>query len=302
MTPQFAAFIAPANPRKQLWRVAVVMVFWFLLYMIFTAIILVGWAFAMGLENWFAMAQLALFNSPIEMMALFSTFIGWIAALWILLWLVHRRGLRSLFGPNLWGLTRHFLQAMLYFGVFAVVMQLLLWPGDEVQENIALDVLLKFLAPALVLLFIQITAEELLFRGYLLQQLAARFSSRWMFIVLPSMLFGLLHFDPSYGVLLALMVCAMTGFMGVILADVTYRTGNIGWAMGIHFVNDAIALFWISYQETLSGLALYTVPDVFEDSDKAIGLLLPQFGLLCIGYFIYFFIMERRQQRIELGD
>jgi len=44
------------------------------------------------------------------------------------------------------------------------------------------------------------------------------------------------------------------------------------------------------------------VPDAFKDSDKAIGLLLPQFGLLLVGYLIYFFIMERRQQRIELAD
>ncbi len=44
---------------------------------------------------------------------------------------------------------------------------------------------------------IQTGAEELVFRGYLQQQLAARFASPLIWMVLPALIFGAVHYDPA---------------------------------------------------------------------------------------------------------
>ena len=53
------------------------------------------------------------------------------------------------------------------------------------------------LIPALALILMQVAAEEVAFRGYLLQQLRARFRSPLVWAVLPALVFGALHFDPA---------------------------------------------------------------------------------------------------------
>jgi membrane protease YdiL (CAAX protease family) len=56
---------------------------------------------------------------------------------------------------------------------------------------------MSFLPLALVGVLIQTGAEEVLFRGYMQQQLAARFSSPILWMVLPSAIFAALHYQPE---------------------------------------------------------------------------------------------------------
>ena len=50
-------------------------------------------------------------------------------------------------------------------------------PATEVFQSLPVKTWLMLLLPSLALIFMQVMAEELVFRGYLLQQLRARFSS-----------------------------------------------------------------------------------------------------------------------------
>jgi membrane protease YdiL (CAAX protease family) len=50
---------------------------------------------------------------------------------------------------------------------------------------------------ALPAILVQSAAEELLFRGFLLQGLAARFRSAWIWWLVPALLFGVLHWNPG---------------------------------------------------------------------------------------------------------
>ena len=59
------------------------------------------------------------------------------------------------------------------------------------------------LGPVATVIFLQASSEELVFRGYLPQQLAARFGNPAVWGFLPSILFGALHAgnmpgDPSF--------------------------------------------------------------------------------------------------------
>jgi hypothetical protein len=107
---------------------------------------------------------------------------------------------------------------------------------------------------------IQTGAEEVLFRGYMQQQLAARFSSPIMWMVLPSAIFAALHYQPEImGDNTWLMMAAVFVF-AVLAADLTAVTGNIGAAWAMHFVNNALAILVVATDGPLSGLALYIAP------------------------------------------
>jgi membrane protease YdiL (CAAX protease family) len=139
------------------------------------------------------------------------------------------------------------------------------------------------------LLLLQVTSEELVFRGYLQQQLAARFDSRWIWYVLPSVLFGFLHYDTEIMGSNAWIVVAHTTIFGMIAADVTARTGNLGAAIGLHFANNLFALTIISLDGSLSGLGLYKTAFHVSDEVAIRSVLIPDifFLILLYGLFLY---------------
>lgn len=109
---------------------------------------------------------------------------------------------------------------------------------------------------AIPLILIQTGAEEALFRGYLMQQLFARFRSMLIRVALPTVLFGLLHWNPEApGGSGAIMLAA--GFAGFALALLTIRTGNLYMAWGVHFGINLSAILLVSPTDYLSGLALF---------------------------------------------
>ena len=115
---------------------------------------------------------------------------------------------------------------------------------------------LGFAVIAVPLVYFQSSAEELLFRGLILQHMAARFGAFWAWALAPSLLFGLLHWQPDgYGPG-AWMVLCVTGVTGLAFALVTAATGNLGLAMGLHFGLNVFALLLIAPNDQFAGLAL----------------------------------------------
>lgn len=78
-------------------------------------------------------------------------------------------------------------------------------------------------------------SEELFFRGALYTWLRRRFNFRWAVIV-SAALFGLAHFD-SLGVVLSSLV------MGIAIAIVFEYTHSLYTAIGIHMLNNSLAVF-----------------------------------------------------------
>lgn len=175
-------------------------------------------------------------------------------ALWLTLRLVHRRHLVTLIGPGglrpgamLRGMGLVALAGGLALSLMGVLPAL-------VAQNLVLSDWLAILMPALLLIFFQSSAEELLFRGYLYQLIAAR-GPVWAAMVIPSLLFGLLHHDPAYGANAWMMVLVAV-VMGLISADAVRRTGNLSLSLGLHFGNNIIAILLLSYDRS-GGLALW---------------------------------------------
>ncbi|OIP83573.1 MAG: hypothetical protein AUK37_07105 [Rhodobacterales bacterium CG2_30_65_12] len=257
-------FWQPAMARNQPWRTALGLGLVAVVFVAASVGIIFVAARALGLPGW----QVAQANTPATAAAYFLTFAGFHLGLAVALPLVHRRGYASLFGPARRLTLSHFAIGTgatftIAAGLYSLMgLEHLVLPegvSPPLIRNLAFAPWLAWLLPALLLIFIQTLAEEALFRGYLLQQLRARFRSPLIWAVLPSLAFGALHYDAqTYGVINAGAYVLNATVLGTLAAVLTLRTGNLAAAAGLHFGNNAI-LVLVGLDGTLDGFSLYTV-------------------------------------------
>jgi len=107
-----------------------------------------------------------------------------------------------------------------------------------------------------------------------MQSLAARFASRWIWLLLPALLFGALHWNPAELGANAPLVVLSTTVIGLVLADVTAKTGNLSAAIGLHFANNVTSLLVVSLPGPLAGLSLWVTAADPADPASAGPLLL----------------------------
>lgn len=254
-----AELVAPAQGRRELWRLLLGLIVVVLVYAAGIAIIFGVLIAVSGMEGanvW--MGRMATAETPTATLLVLSTFIGMAVGPMLAARLVHRRAMATLFGPRA-RLLRHFTIAA---AICAVLNALTALIPSSVSPTANLDLALwaSFLPLALVGILVQTGAEELLFRGYIQSQLAARFSTPLVWMILPSALFAVLHFQPAVMGENAWLVVAAVFLFALCAADLTARTGTIGAAWGFHFANNAVAILFLALEGPLSGLALYTVP------------------------------------------
>lgn len=251
-------WIAPARARAEPWRTVA--------------------GFAMAFVIWFAtVVGLASLLDPagprVAAMLYLLSFAGMIGGLALALRLLHDgRPLVSLVGPQ--GLATGQLRlGVAVAGLLgaATSVPVALLAGATMQAGPL--VWLAGAAAILPAVAVQATAEELLFRGYLQQQLAARFRARLVWMLVPAAGFGALHLDPSLGENALPMVAAAT-VMGLVYGDVTAREGNLSAAIGLHFANNAVALLLAPPAGPLSAFGLWgAAPGADDPATVRAGIL-----------------------------
>ena len=205
-------------------------------------------------------------NHPEDLAFVLLTFLPVWIGLAVVLPLLHRRAPLALLGPSHRVNWQHFrLAAVLVLAIavgfemaFQLPTLLLDLPHYKAHMLLQLPQWTLWLLPMLLLLFVQIGAEELLFRGYLLQMIRARGGGFWLAIALPSFLFGLLHYEPETFGQNAYLVVIVTTVLGILLCKVTLRTGKLGAALGIHFANNLTVMFLLGIDGNMDGMALFS--------------------------------------------
>ncbi len=215
------------------------------------------------------MSALSRGETPGAMLVILASFVAMAAGPILAARLVHRRDPATLLGPaprTLRDFARGALAVVLVYSVALAV-----WHAAyDARPGLPPATWALVLLPALIGLAVQTGAEELLFRGYILQQLAARFRTPVVWALLPALAFGVLHFDAGRmgGAMAAWAVVATTLF-GLMAADLTARTGSLGAAWGLHFGNNAFGILLLGTPGNLSGLALFLTPYSAEDMAEA---------------------------------
>ena len=237
------------------------------------------------------------FETPISALLILASFLIWRPAIWLAMRLFSRRPYRSLFGASGRVDWPAFLIGLAIATAIAALSTLaaMALVGAPLATGAGAPPWLGFAAIALPLIYIQSSAEELLFRGLILQHMAARFGAFWAWGLIPSALFGLLHWNPDgYGAA-AWMVLAITGLTGLVFALVTAATGNLGTAMGLHFGLNAYALLVIAPNAAFSGLSLAHWPD---DDAALQRLLAVDFGMLALACLAATILYRRRVRAV----
>ena len=181
---------------------------------------------------------------------------------------IHGRGFWSLIGPPGAALfdLRRVLSAVI--GILLLLQIVAPWGGaGEIVEVRSLLRWLLVLPLAIMALMIQVTTEEMIFRGYLQQQMACVSASPLVWMGVPSLLFGVWHYwngnSPAEG--FVYVVWATT--LGLACADLTARTGTLGAAIGLHLATNffAVMLFGVE-NRPYSGFALILFE--YQDPDE----------------------------------
>ena len=232
-------------------------------------VIEVGWILGAGL--WIGLWSGVLTPTDTTALAAIVTLLTHGVLLGVTLMVVRaaqRRGFWDIVGP--WEpALRDFLSVLIWGG--GLVAALFLWSATELsampevtQKPLLPWLLLLPLAGAAILL--QTAAEEIYFRGYIQNTLAARFANPMVWMVLPSLFFGLLHWTAEAGPIQAVQTVAITTVFGLAAADLTARSGNLGAAIALHFTYNAGLMLTSSTAGTpVSGLALFLFPEGAAD-------------------------------------
>lgn len=265
-TPALEAFAAPARARPALWRT------------------IAGATLAGGLWIAAIVAGLLLAGppqaTPAAILLFLASFAALLAGTALSARLLQGRRPRTLIGPDGFR-ARHFA-----LGVAVIVAATLpaLPFAPPLVRQLPLAVWAAWLLPGLAAVLVQTTAEEVLFRGFLLQSLAARFRSPLAWAVLPSVAFGLLHWNPAELGPNAWLGVVGPAAVGLVLADVTARTGNLSAAIGLHFANNVVALLVVAVPSPVSGLALMLFAVAPPDAAAMRALLLADLASTLVGW------------------
>ena len=253
--PRFESMTAPARAKSEYWRTAVGLFCAIALYMAgsFAFFGIVQTLFGAGIIN-----EIADGNTPRGMLLLLAHFAVMAGSVALTVIYLHGRGPLTLLGDRsrLWRDFLSMVQIALIIALILGAFVAFIW---DLDGNVSFGTWLVLLPLALPLVALQTGAEEVVFRGYLQQQLGARTGLRAVWIGLPSVAFTFVHVDTQTMGQNMWLYLAVIFLFALITADITARTGSIGAAWGLHFMNNVQAILVFSFTGPLSGLGLISL-------------------------------------------
>jgi membrane protease YdiL (CAAX protease family) len=185
-----------------------------------------------------------------------ATFAIYTALLLLMMRAIHGLGLRALIGPTRTAI-REFIKVSFYLSPIYAFLAIPSFTLPEVERQFDTLMWMSLLPATLPLLFVQISAEEFVFRGYLQSHFAALASHPIIWMGIPSFLFGLIHYDPTSDTYSAWAYVVWASALGLVCADLTARSGTLGPALAVHFINNIGAILLVAADDWLFGAALY---------------------------------------------
>lgn len=267
---------------------------WLLIGSVATAFLLVGFGIFRGVPL-LDLAQLVLDPSLLGYIPYYLVlnvgFIFFLLGIWLAVRLIHGRPMRSLVtGSKTINWRR--------VGVGFLVWALLLGVGTFVEYLVSPEtftvtfnarIFIPFALLAILITPLQTTAEELFFRGYLVQA-GSLISRNWLFLSIWSgVLFALPHFtnpevaENTFVVLLTFFV------LGAFLAWISLKDGSIELAIGIHAANNLMAGLLVTFPESVLPTPAILTTTHFDPIFSFIAEL-----IVCTLFYLIVFVGQRK--------
>jgi len=184
--------------------------------------------------------------------------------------------LRVLFSFSLWSIV----------SVIIISVSIILSPDNYVW-NFKLIPFLTLTLISLLLMPLQTTMEELLFRGYLMQGLGDLVKNRWFPLLITSVVFGLMHgLNPEVDKLGNIVMVYYIG-TGLLFGIITLMDEGIELAMGFHASNNILAAILVTTDWTV-----FQTDALFKDiSEPSVGW--EMFFPVLVVYPIFLIILSK---------
>ena len=256
----FHAFIEPARERGAWWRVLIglplICMIWFCV-----GLGLFGLIRSSALES-DALGVEGRLLPPAGVLVFLLTFLGLWLGLWVTLRLVHQRTFSTLFNPIGRPRARPILGgaalALGFYGVSILTYVTVLGPPE--RTGLPLAIWATWLIPMILGIMMQATSEELLFRGYILQQFAVWSRHPLVWAVVPALIFAALHYDAEMEAGMRWRMLVHILIFGLVTAALVWRTGGLGAAIGLHIANNIFALCGFGIVGSAIGFELWVFP------------------------------------------
>ncbi len=274
--------VAPARERTEPWRLAVGIGGSIAIFFVAAAILLTSVVSAFGpVEGKLIVEGITEGGNVISavLALLFAACVG-IGPL-ILTRTLHDQSPLTLFGP----LNRAFLDFALSVRALAILYAILWFlpsDGPDPVRAMGTGAWLALLPVTLIAILIQVTGEEIAFRGYLQSQLAARWASPLVWMVLPAAFFAIGHLPAEAPGTTGLLIVAIAFVFSLAAADLTARTGTLGAAVGLHFAGNVIGIALVSFKGPVDSLSLMTLP--YSAADVSQADLVAQLGVTFLSW------------------
>lgn len=230
----------------------------------------------------------------VQFLITMSSFIPLILATLFAVRFIHARPLQTLITgePRIrWG--RIFVGAGIWSGIAAMIaiVEALLYPGRYVLTFQPLT-LLVFAIFALIIIPIQTSAEEVFFRGYLLQWIGLRLKNKWILAFLNGALFFLPHTANPEMAVDSLLVGLGYFVIGFVFTLITIEDNGMELALGMHAANNLFAALFANYTITaLPSPSLFTI----QTLDPVYGLVSLITGSI-VFFILYFTLLVPKAQ------
>jgi membrane protease YdiL (CAAX protease family) len=159
------------------------------------------------------------------------------------------------------------------FGIwsaFTIVSTLLFWffsPSDFAL-NFKLIPFLVLVIIGTLLIPVQTTVEELVFRGYLMQGFANLSKNRWFPLIMTSSIFGLMHIGNPEVAKLGYVIMVYYIGTGFLLGIITLMDQGMELTLGFHAANNLIGALLVT-----SDWSAFQTHSIFKDvSETTVGI------------------------------
>ncbi len=216
-------------------------------------------------------------STPLVFSGFMLSFLPWMLATMLAVRFIHQRPIRTLITaferPRLGRIAQGFVYWLLLIALVSLL-EAWLYPG-RYRFSFSPE-WWRYLLPALILIPIQTSTEEIFFRGYLLQALGLKIRNLPLLILLSGLFFALPHLSNPEVSQNFWLVMSSYFITGVLASGITLRDHGLELALGMHAANNLFALLANYPNSAINIPAIFAIREL----DPAYGLVAQIFASL----------------------
>ena len=210
-------------------------------------------------------AMMKVLDSNLTLFLVLFTFIGGLAAIYLVIKKIHHQTLLSVTTSRAKVDWKRVFFSFTIWGIFTIITtfyQYFTSPESFVLNFKPVPFLILFVI-ATLMLPLQTSCEEYVFRGYLMQGFANLSLNKWFPLVMTSMLFGLMHItNPEVEKMGYLLLVYYIG-TGFLLGIMTLMDEGMELALGFHAANNLFGALLVT-----SDWTVFQTHSIFKDVSK----------------------------------